>query len=221
MPGANTKETDMDTAPDAADEQAARWNGVAGRAWVETQELLDRMYEPLEKLLVETVAAASARRVLDVGCGAGGTTLAVARLLGPEGRCVGIDISEPMITAARARAERERSPARFIRANALDHAFEPASFDMIISRFGVMFFDDSVAEPPARCARRRHAAVHRVAQRCGESFHDDGRTRRGAHTSEHPAPPAGRARAVRTRGRAAAPARSGGGRLGRDRRPSG
>jgi len=135
----------MDRPNDAADEQAARWNGVAGRAWVETQEVLDRMYLPLEKRLVEAVAAASARRVLDVGCGAGGTTLAVARLLGATGECVGIDISEPMIDTARARAQREGSPARFIRASAQDHAFEPASFDMIVSRFGVMFFGDPVA----------------------------------------------------------------------------
>src|SRR6185503_6122280 len=138
------QETNMDRPNDAADEQAARWNGVAGRAWVETQEVPDRMYLPLEKRLVEAVAAASARRVLDVGCGAGGTTLAVARLLGATGECVGIDISEPMIDTARARAQREGSPARFIRASAQDHAFEPASFDMIVSRFGVMFFDDFV-----------------------------------------------------------------------------
>ena len=83
-------------------------------------------------------------RVLDVGCGTGSTTLAVARRLGAKGRCIGIDISEPMIAAARARAEREGTPASFIRADAQTHAFEPASFDMIISRFGVMFFDDSV-----------------------------------------------------------------------------
>jgi SAM-dependent methyltransferase len=82
--------------------------------------------------------------VLDVGCGTGSTTLAAARLLGEKGHCTGIDISEPMITAAQARAEREGAPASFIRANAQDHAFEPASFDMIISRFGVMFFDDFV-----------------------------------------------------------------------------
>lgn len=124
------------------DEQATLWNGPAGRAWVETQELLDQIFKPLEDLLVEAVFAGSGRRVLDVGCGTGSTTLAVARLLGAKGHCIGIDISEPMITAARARAERESTPASFIYANAQDHAFEPASFDMIISRFGVMFFDD-------------------------------------------------------------------------------
>jgi len=82
--------------------------------------------------------------VLDVGCGTGSTTLAVARLLGANGRCIGIDISDPMIAVARARAERESAPASFIRANAQNHVFEPASFDMIFSRFGVMFFDDFV-----------------------------------------------------------------------------
>jgi SAM-dependent methyltransferase len=93
--------------------------------------------------------------VLDVGCGTGSTTLAVARTIGAGGRCVGIDISDPMIAAARARAERERAPASFIRADAQRHDFEPGSFDMIISRFGVMFFDDSV---------RAFANLRRAAQ---------------------------------------------------------
>jgi SAM-dependent methyltransferase len=102
------------------------------------------MFTPFENLLVEAVSAGFHGRVLDVGCGAGGTTLAVARLLGAKGSSTGIDISEPMIGAARARAKREGTPARFICADAEAHGFEPASFDMIISRFGVMFFDDSI-----------------------------------------------------------------------------
>ena len=106
------------------------------------------------------------RRVLDVGCGTGSTTLAVARLLGAKGRCTGIDISEPMIAAARARAEREGTPASFIRADAQTHAFEPASFDMIISRFGVMFFDDSVrAFANLRRAARDDAELRFIAWR--------------------------------------------------------
>ena len=128
----------------ANDEQTMLWNGLAGRAWVEAQELLDQMFKPLEDLLVEAVFAGSEHRVLDVGCGTGSTTLAIARRLGAKGRCIGIDISEPMLTAGQARAERESTRASFIRANAQDHAFEPATFDMILSRFGVMFFDDFV-----------------------------------------------------------------------------
>jgi SAM-dependent methyltransferase len=129
----------------ANDEQTKLWNGDAGLAWVEAQEFLDAMFRPIEGLLVEEVLGASARRVLDIGCGTGSTTLAVARRLGANGRCVGVDISEPMLAVARARAERERIQASFIGADAQTYAFETAAFDVIISRFGVMFFDDFVA----------------------------------------------------------------------------
>jgi SAM-dependent methyltransferase len=127
------------------DEQMRLWNGPAGRAWVDTQDLLDQMYKPLERLLVEAVATTGSRGpVLDIGCGTGGTTLAVARLLGREGRCTGVDISAPMIAAARARAAREGVPATFLEADVQEQTFEPAGIDVIISRFGVMFFDDPV-----------------------------------------------------------------------------
>jgi SAM-dependent methyltransferase len=134
----------MDVTHQTGHEQAALWNGRAGRAWVESQELLEQVFKPFENLLVKAACAAPARRVLDVGCGTGSTTLAIARRLGANGRCTGIDISDPMIAAARARAEREGTPASFISADAQTHAFEPASFDSIVSRFGVMFFDDPV-----------------------------------------------------------------------------
>jgi SAM-dependent methyltransferase len=127
------------------EEMAALWNGVSGRAWVDEQPLLDLTFEPVEKLLVEAVVASGARSVLDIGCGSGATTLAVARRLGASGQANGIDISEPLIAMARARAQREGATARFVRADAQTHAFEPASFDILISRFGVMFFDDPVA----------------------------------------------------------------------------
>lgn len=125
-------------------EQVALWNGSAGRAWVDEQALLDRVLAPFEELLVDAVRASGARRVLDVGCGTGSTTVAVARLLGGSGRCTGIDVSEPMLAAARARAVGERVPASFVRADAQDYAFGEGSFDMIVSRFGVMFFADPV-----------------------------------------------------------------------------
>src|SRR5262245_26124513 len=114
-------------------EQSALWNGTAGRAWVDAQEALDQLFAPFEDLLVNAVSEASARTVLDVGCGTGGTTLAVARSLGGNGRSVGIDISEPMLALARVRAEREQVAAQFIRADAERYAFEPAVFDAIIS----------------------------------------------------------------------------------------
>ena len=125
-------------------DQTTLWNGVAGSAWVEAQDLLDEVFRPLEDLLVAAVAAGFEGRVLDVGCGTGATTVAAARRLGAKGQSVGIDISEPMLAAARARAEREGASATFIHADAQTHAFVPGSFDTIISRFGVMFFDDPV-----------------------------------------------------------------------------
>jgi SAM-dependent methyltransferase len=156
----------MDVTHETDGEQTALWNGLAGRAWVDAQELLAQMFKPFEDLLVEAVSAGSRGPVLDVGCGTGSTTLAVARLLGAKGRCIGIDISDAMIAAAQARAERESTPAGFIRANAQVHAFEPASFDMIISRFGVMFFDDPIrALANLRRAARDDARFRFVAWR--------------------------------------------------------
>jgi SAM-dependent methyltransferase len=134
----------MDAASQTDNEQASLWNGFAGRAWVDAQDVLDRLFQPLEDLLVEAALATSSRRLLDVGCGTGSTTLAVARRLREKGLCLGIDISEPMVAAAQARAGREGTAARFICADAQVYPFRPASFDLIISRFGVMFFDDSV-----------------------------------------------------------------------------
>jgi SAM-dependent methyltransferase len=163
--GGKQKETMMDVARET--DQATLWNGPGGCAWVDAQELIDQVLKPFAELLVDAVSARGLRgRVLDVGCGTGGTTLAVARQLGTQGHCIGIDISEPMITAARARAEREGTPASFIRADAQGHVFEPASFDMILSRFGVMFFEDSVrAFANLRRAAKGHAELRFVTWR--------------------------------------------------------
>ncbi|RIX79563.1 class I SAM-dependent methyltransferase [Acidovorax cavernicola] len=153
----------MDDTSPANAEQAALWNGRAGSAWVQTQAVLDAMFQPLEARLTDAVRAVGARRVLDVGCGTGRTTLAVARQLGATGECLGIDISAPMIEAARARAAREALPSvRFVCADVQGHAFEPAAFDMVISRLGVMFFDD----PVRAFANLRGAAADGAALRC-------------------------------------------------------
>jgi SAM-dependent methyltransferase len=128
-----------------SDEQAKLWNGSAGCAWVEAQALLDRTLQPFEDLLVAAVAASGARRVLDIGCGTGSTVRAVARLLDSRGQSVGIDISEQMIEAARMLSAQDRTQPTFICADAQSHPFEPGSFELLISRFGTMFFADPVA----------------------------------------------------------------------------
>lgn len=140
----------MTQAPD----QKTLWNGPAGKAWVDAQELLDRLLKPFEELLVSEVRARSARNVLDIGCGTGATTLAIAKTLGERGAVTGVDLSEPMIAVARDRAAREQSSAHFICADAQSHAFEPGSVDLFTSRFGVMFFE----EPMRAFANLRAAA---------------------------------------------------------------
>jgi SAM-dependent methyltransferase len=151
----------MDTTPRTDNEQARLWKGAAGRAWVDLQASLDQIFKPFEDLLVEAVSLGPGGRILDVGCGAGGTTLRVARVLGAQGRCVGIDISEAMIAAARSRATEEGTTATFLCANAQTHRFEPGSVDLLISRFGVMFFED----PFRAFANLRHAAAENAELR--------------------------------------------------------
>lgn len=125
-------------------EQAQHWGGAGAEGWIELKALIDRLFGPFAELLTADLSAGSTSRVLDVGCGTGGTTLAAARRLGPDAECVGVDISEPMLAAARMYAEKEGVPAKFICGDAQSYDFAPAYFDQVISRFGVMFFDDPV-----------------------------------------------------------------------------
>jgi SAM-dependent methyltransferase len=149
-------------------QQSAGWQGTGGNMWVEAQELLDQMFQPIEDLLMQGLPA-DTRRLLDVGCGTGATTLAAARRLGPDSHCAGIDISGAVIEAARERAAQARSNACFIQDNVQSHAFEPASYDTIISRFGVMFFDDPVAAfRNLRLAARGNATLRLITWRSAE-----------------------------------------------------
>jgi SAM-dependent methyltransferase len=135
--------------------QATIWNEVGGRAWADLHATLDRLFQPFETLLIDVAVAAGGRRVLDVGCGAGSTTLAVARALGPKSRCTGIDISAPLIATANARAAAEGAATiTFIKADAQTYGFRAGTFDTVISRLGVMFFDD----PEAAFANLQRAA---------------------------------------------------------------
>ncbi|CAA2105615.1 class I SAM-dependent methyltransferase [Variovorax paradoxus] len=156
----------METTQPAGSEQARLWNGPSGHAWVDAQATLDHLFRPIEALLAETARTAGARRVLDVGCGTGATTLAVASALGGAGHCTGIDISQPMIATARERAARQGSQATFVCADARSHVFAPGSFDLLVSRFGVMFFDDPVgAFANLHRAAARDASVRFIAWR--------------------------------------------------------
>jgi len=129
----------------ANQEQSALWNGTAGEAWVNQQQLLDASFAGFVPLLVDEVVKTGARRVLDIGCGSGATTLAIARHLGALGSCTGLDLSAPLVELARSRAARAGVPAEFVLADAQTHEFPAANYDLAVSRFGVMFFSDPVA----------------------------------------------------------------------------
>ena len=116
--------------------QAEWWND-AGKGWARVEDIVDLVLRPFQDLLVEAAGARPRTRVLDIGCGTGAVTRAIAEALGVP--CVGVDISESMLAAAR-----EHGKAEFVRADAQVHRFDE-SFDLIVSRFGVMFFDDPVA----------------------------------------------------------------------------
>lgn len=128
-----------------SDEQAEFWNGAGGDAWVAMQPVMDRILVGFEELLADAAAGRGAKRVLDVGCGVGATTRAIAKRLGPGAKCTGVDISAPMVEAAKEHVAYEDDPPRFLLADAATYPFDEGEFDLLVSRFGVMFFTDPVA----------------------------------------------------------------------------
>lgn len=131
---------------DANQQQIEYWNEVAGPRWVEIGDRIHDQIAPIGEAAMQRAQVASGERVLDVGCGCGQTTLELARRAGSGGRVLGIDISGPMLASARERASGAGiGNAAFLQADAQVHGFEPGSFDLLFSRFGVMFFEDPVA----------------------------------------------------------------------------
>jgi len=124
-------------------EQVTFWNEQAGRRWVAMQRDLDAQLEPFGNAVVGKLGLVSGERVLDVGCGAGATSLMLAERVRPR-QVVGIDISGPLLERARQRGEGIEN-LRFENADAQTFAFAAASYDAVFSRFGVMFFADPIA----------------------------------------------------------------------------
>lgn len=133
----------------AADDNAAQrdyWNGVAGQSWSLHRADLDTLLTEVSDLLLAAAAPAAGARVLDIGCGAGASTLAFAEAVGPSGRVVGFDISEPLLGLARQRAEAEDlDTATFLHGDAARYRFDAGAADLVVSRFGLMFFADPAA----------------------------------------------------------------------------
>ncbi|HYZ33803.1 MAG TPA: methyltransferase domain-containing protein, partial [Crenalkalicoccus sp.] len=123
--------------PDAGD--PAYWNGPAGRSWVAGQERMDATFAPLTEVALALAAPRPGERVLDIGCGCGGTLLALADRVGSAGEVLGLDVSAPMLARAAERAA-GLPQVRTALGDAAAHPLPPAHFDLGFSRFGVMFF---------------------------------------------------------------------------------
>ncbi|PWU08933.1 MAG: SAM-dependent methyltransferase [Terriglobia bacterium] len=126
------------------EDQRTFWNGINGEYWARNQDRMDRILAPMNGPLLDFAAPAAGSAVVDVGCGCGATTVALASRVGPAGRVTGIDISEPMLGRARERL-REHSNTTFLLGDAADLSLKNLGAELIVSRFGVMFFGDPVA----------------------------------------------------------------------------
>ncbi len=124
--------------------QAEFWNDAGGRAWAGAHAALDRQIRPLGEAAMAALVPRPGEHILDIGCGAGATSVALAERVGPRGRVVGVDISGPLLAIAEA-AGAAIANLRFIRDDAQTHGFDHGAFDAAFSRFGVMFFADAVA----------------------------------------------------------------------------
>jgi len=133
--------------PDTTNTEMGRyWNEVAGPRWVGRAGLQEARNIEVAHLLQQAAAPQPGERVLDIGCGTGATAIPFAAAVAPGGHVTGVDISEPMLTQARQNIEAAGAAnVTLVQADAQVHRFPPDSFDLLISRFGVMFFADPVA----------------------------------------------------------------------------
>jgi SAM-dependent methyltransferase len=122
-------------------DQIAYWNGPGGQRWADRQRSQDVLLAPIADLLIDRARPAAGERIVDVGCGSGAISVALAQEVGSSGHVMGIDISGPMLARARQTAP-AGLPVDFVLADATVYPFDPASFDLLVSRFGVMFFAD-------------------------------------------------------------------------------
>src|SRR5581483_2213512 len=130
----------------ANQEQIRYWNEQGGPRWVLMQQRLDAHIQPLGLVALQRAEAKPGERVVDVGCGCGQSSLELAERVGPNGSVLGIDISHPMLNRARERQQGLGcANLEFVQADAQTHQFTHEQFDLVFSRFGVMFFENPTA----------------------------------------------------------------------------
>ena len=155
-------------------EQLEYWNGEAGERWAQQDEMMAGLLAPIAEALLDHAGVQDCRRAIDIGCGGGSQSLALARRLGADASVLGVDISAPLLRVARERAAstaQDVAALEFVEADAATHPFEQGAYDLLFSRFGVMFF----ADPVAAFTNLRSAlgADGRVAFTCWQTLQDN------------------------------------------------
>jgi SAM-dependent methyltransferase len=123
--------------------ESRRWND---QRWTDAWPRRERLTDAVSPYVIDVADVQPGLRVCDIGCGGGGLTIALGGMVGPDTEVVGYDISGPLLDLARARAARSgRSNVRFVEADIQVDAINGAAFDLAVSQFGVMFFDEPTA----------------------------------------------------------------------------
>lgn len=121
------------------------WAGEMGARWLASLDRFEGMIAPIGAALLARADYQPGERVLDLGCGGGATTLAIAERVGPAGAALGLDVAPMLVERARQRAAGAGSTARFVCADAATAKLDTPPFDRLFSRFGSMFFEAPVA----------------------------------------------------------------------------
>jgi ubiquinone/menaquinone biosynthesis C-methylase UbiE len=122
------------------------WNSAHARAWADEYEPIDRLFAGLTRVALDHAAPKLGERVIDIGCGSGTTVLELAARVGPTGYVFGADVSKPSVEKARMRiAAAGVRQAEIMLCDVSTHIFPAHNFDLVFSRFGVMFFADPVS----------------------------------------------------------------------------
>ncbi len=135
-------------------DQIEFWSTDQGQKWLRLEDRIERMMTPFTEAGLTALGDIAGKHCLDIGCGAGGTTLALAEAAGDGGSAAGIDVSPPLLERAWERANGRKTMC-FAEGDAQDYPFRDDTFDILFSRFGVMFFRDT----PAALANLRRACT--------------------------------------------------------------
>ena len=137
--------TNAESSSQSNSDQEEYWNSNAGKKWVEYQDELHRLLERVKDRLLQRSKIESGERVVDIGCGTGATTMSVASLVGESGLALGVDISQTLLGCAKSRSsDISGGHIEYALADAQTWRFDADSFDLVTSRFGMMFFADPV-----------------------------------------------------------------------------